>query len=58
MNDKAFAILPLVPTVAFEILLLALIIVKVFKNAKPLLSHPGSSIVCVIFHFNLSSKLI
>ena len=58
MDSDIYGIMTLVPTVAFEILLLAFTIVKVFKNAIMLRSHPSSPIVCVVFHFNLSSKLI
>jgi len=58
MDSEIYGTMSLVPTVAFEILLLVLTIVKVFKNAILLRSHPSSPIVCVVFHFNLSSKLM
>ena len=58
MNELIYGIMGLVPTVAFEILLLALTIVRVIKNAKLLGEHSISPIVCVVFHFNLSLRLI
>jgi hypothetical protein len=50
MNSEIYGIMALVPTVAFEVVLLAFTIVKVFKNGTSLRSHPSSQIVCVVFH--------
>jgi hypothetical protein len=50
MNSEIYGIMALVPTVAFEVVLLAFTIVKVFKNDTSLRSHPSSQIVCVVFH--------
>ena len=60
MNTPLPGTIMMTITMPFEILLLALTIFSVYKSTKalPLDSHPSSPIVRVVFHFNLSLKLI
>jgi CRISPR/Cas system type I-B associated protein Csh2 (Cas7 group RAMP superfamily) len=58
MDTPLPGIISVVLATLFEILLLALTIVKVCKNTTSTDSLPSSPIVCMVFHFTLSSKLI
>ena len=57
-NTPLHSIITVVSPMPFDTLLLALTVIKAFKSATLLDSHPTSPIVCVVFHFDLSSKLI
>jgi len=56
MNTPLPGIMSVVVPLSFEVLLLTLTIIKSFKSTKMLDSHPSTPIVCVVFHFDLSSK--
>ena len=58
MNTPLPGIIMMVATIPFEILLLTLTIVKVYKSTAPLDSYHSSPIVRVAFYFNLSPKPI
>ena len=58
MNTPLPGIITMTATMPFEILLLTLTIVKVYKNTTPSDSNPSSPIVRVAFYLNLSPKLI
>ena len=58
MDTPLPGIISVVLATLFDILLLALTIVKVCKSTESIDSLPSSPIVCVVFHFNLSSNLI
>lgn len=58
MDTPLPGIISVVLATLFEILLLALTIVKVCKSTESIDSLPSSPIVRVVFHFHLSSKLI
>jgi len=57
-NTPLYGIISVVSPMPFDILLLALTIIKAFKSNTLLDSHPIPPIVCVVLHFDLSSKLI
>ncbi|SRR5258706_7957311 len=58
MDTPLPGVISVVFAMLFDILLLALTIVKVCKSTTSLNSLHSSPIVRVMFHFNLSSKLI